>query len=728
MPKYNAADLDQFYLDADNVDQEIFAEMRSNILLVSGDHYQKQGSKFWNRLRTSEDIDKQQRLRLTKNHIKNITSEYVSVVTSHSPSATIVPNNQDELQDQKSAELNKAVLEYYKKNMNLRSKTRDKCEDFFIFGEVWSRTFFDPDQGEVKTYEQATDEDGFPLYDDNAEPILDESKPIMTGAPVVERIFPFNILRAPEAQSFDESPYICVRRMMKKSELRRMLSKDDFSKATNGTEETYIVFRGDSGLYERSKNEVMIREFYFRPTKEYPKGYFYICTRSFIMYEGELPFGIWLLTYAICDKIPTSCRGRSIIKQMRPYQVEINRAASAIATAQITLGDDKIILSHGSRMAHGGQVPGVRGISVTGSSNYQILPGRSGEQYVPYMEKQIAELYSVMGMKDIDISEGEGILDPYAMLFRSIKNKRRFSKYTEAFEEFTVNEMTLLLNICKQYLEPDVLIPMIGKSEIVNIAEFKNSDPNAYRIRVEPVSTDAETLLGKQISITQALQYVGGNLEKEDIGKLLRSMPFLNQEEIFDEFNISYDNAKNDILALERGEIPVVNPYDDHPYIIKRLVHRMRKADFKFLPQEVQYNFKVLTRAHEMADAEQKAAILRAQQGLIPTGGYLVTCDFYITLDNGKTQRVRLPYEAIRWLIEQLKVQGNTVDELEKMSQGTMAEMAGLINSNLASPVNTEKEAASEDEKSRMLNAGPLTNPTSPSSQLGQITSQAREG
>ena len=292
-------------------------------------------------------------------------------------------------------------------------------------------------------------------------------------------------------------------------------------------------------------------------------------------------------------------------------------------------------------MANGGQVPGVRGISVTGGTgDITVLPGRTGEQYVPYMTGQITELYNVMGVTEGDIVGKDGKLDPYALLYHSIRNKKKFAKYTEAFEEFNREECEILLGLAKQYLEPDDLIPLIGRSEIVNISEFKNTEPNSYKITVESVDGDAETMLGKQLAMNHTLQYVGASLGKEDIGRIVRSMPYMNKEEAFDELTLNYDNSKNDILALERGEQPPVNKYDDHQYLIKMLVNRKKKPDFRFLNPEIQQNFGMKIQAHEQIDAQQKAEVLRAQQGLIPTDGYLVTCDFYATQPDGKTKRV----------------------------------------------------------------------------------------
>ena len=75
MPNLKAADLDRIYRDADQIDEKVFSEMRSNILLVSGDHYHKKGTKFWNRIRNSKELSEEQKLRLTKNHTENICNK-----------------------------------------------------------------------------------------------------------------------------------------------------------------------------------------------------------------------------------------------------------------------------------------------------------------------------------------------------------------------------------------------------------------------------------------------------------------------------------------------------------------------------------------------------------------------------------------------------------------------------------------------------------------------------
>ena len=685
MPNKNAAELDELYRAANQVDDKLFSEMRSNIKLVSGDHYNRQGSKFWNRIRSTKELTDNQKLRLTKNHIQNIVSKYTENILNDAANAKPFPNNEDEIQDQKTAELNDSVWSYYKHKLKFRKKVRSFAENFVQFGECYAKMYWDADKGEIIGYEQKLGEDGEPMYETKEheqgyieEPVADEMKPIYSGELAIEEVYGFNLLRDPSSQSMFDSPYFIVRKMVDKKTVKSMVSSEqDWKTITDSEEETYMVFDGDKHTYEYEKNNIMIREHYYKPCMTYPNGYFFIATRDVILSEGELPFGKWPFASAGFNKIPTSARYRSPIKQMRPYQVEINRSASAIATAQVTLGDDKLILPNGSKMSQAGKLPGVRAISVTGGDP-KILGGRGGEQYLPYMLQQIKELYEVMNVFEADAVK-DGQLDAYALLYHSSRNKRKFKKYMEEFEEFVCEVVNISLDLLRFYLEEYHVIPMIGKSEIVNIAEFKHSEPNKYRIRIEAVSDDTDTMLGKQLAINHTLQYVGKDLDKVEIGKLIRTMPFLNKEEAFSDLTVDYDMSKNDMLAMERGEMPIVNQYDNHTYLINRAVARVKKPDFRMLPPEVQGLYQQYIQMHEQAEMQRQMELQRMQQGLIPMDGALVTVDYYVTDSEGKTKRAKLPYGSLQWLEKQLAVQGANLQQLEQVNEGAVAEMAQMM-------------------------------------------------
>lgn len=698
MPDLKIVDLNRLYSEAEEADREVFAEMRSNILLVAGQHYEKRGSQTFDRRTTASETHDQKKLRLVKNHIHKVSRHYVTSILSYAPGVTILPNNEKEVQDQKAADLNKSVLQYIETDSRMSEKDREFCKDFVDIGEVCVKVFWDYNRGELKGFEQGTDELGNPLHNEDGSPMQDATKPVFTGAFVFERIFGFNLLRHPGISSMqtDNLPWI-IRKMVPIEDLKTKYKGDDekLRFIQPAKQDEFVVFDSAKASYSKEKTHCLIREYFWPVSPEYPMGYFAVATEYGILEEGQLPEGIWPIAWAGFDESQSSPRGRSIIKVARPYNAEINRASSQAAMAQVTVGDDKVLYQKGTKLEQGALLPGVRGISFSGMPP-QILPGRDGGQFMPYISAQIVEMNEAVGLEEL-MQEKPSQLDPYAMLHRSIRDKQKFSIYSQKFEQFLVDKATITLKLAKEFLPDDCLIPAIGRSEIVNIQEFRNTDPLCYQIKLEPGDETAEALVGKQLALTQILQYVGSNLKPEQIAVVARAMPFGNAEEAFAEFLIDNDNAKNDILALDRGEVPQPDPNENHEYIIKRLTNRMKQADFKYLDPQIQQNYYMVRQQHDQLMAEQAQKIKMMESQLIPTGGALITCDMYVPdpADPAKSKRLRIPYDALNDLVQKLEAQGHALDTLHNMNPGAASDAASLFLQSMGQgPQGQESEMA----------------------------------
>ncbi len=695
--KHDIAALNALYLDGESCDQEVFAEQRSNLLLVAGEHYNRRVSSFYKRIRDSRELNSEQKIRLTKNHIQNICKLYANNIISATPGVGFEPKDEQSIQDQKSAELHHAVWQDACEKYSLVTDLMDQwCDDFIQVGEVYVKIFWDPYKGEVKAYEQKVDDDGAGIfYDMQGQQTLDavdemgnphslmpdEDLPVFSGEFVWEEIYGFNLLRSAQAKTMEASPHLINRKMVKTSDMKDRY-KNDPDKAKvfiSSSEDTFTVFDGGRGGYKKTEGMTMVREYFFHPCPEYPKGFFFFTTKEGIFEKGELPGGIFPIVGQGYEKIQTTPRGRSPIKHMRPYQIEINRSASKIAEHQVTLGDDKILIQNGTKVSAGVALPGVRAINYTGQEP-DILPGRSGEQYVAYMQSQITELYMVMNVQQ-DGQQVAAQLDPYALLFRSASQKKVFQRYTKRFENFLMNVCKTYLRLAKIHLPDDALIWAVGKSEQVNIAEFKNANDISYQIKVEAQSDDIETKLGKQLVLNHVLQYVGPQLKPDDVGKLMRQMPYANFDGSFDDMTVDYDSCENDLLALDRGEPVQVNYYDEHPYMIKRLIARMRKPDYKYLAPQIQQAYQGIVQQHEQMEAQKQMQIQQAEQGYIPTGGQLLGCDFFVAdpASPSKTRRARIPSEAIQWLVTHMEAQGQSLEQLEGLNTGAQAQIAGQM-------------------------------------------------
>jgi len=663
--------LEDLYRKASEVDAAVFSEMRSNVLLVSGNHYPNRLSKMWNRQREQGNINEDQRVRLTKNHLGKIVRRFSNSVQNYAPGVSMKAKTDSDLQDQKAAELNQAVWQDAVTRHEIKALRGDLVDDFFTIGETHVYIYWDPNEGFHKGYEGKLGDDGQPAMDEMGQQIPDHSKPQMSGDFVFERIFGFNVKRDPDCEDIKKSDFIIVDKMGNKQKLRKIYkgNEEKIKFIEGGGGKTFRVFNySEGGFREADDNEVLLRCFYFRPSIIYPKGYYYLTTSAGILDSGELPFGIFPIISECCEREQSSARGRSIIKQFRPCQAEINRSASKMAEHQITLGDDKLITQSGSKLSSGALIPGVRGVSVTGAMP-TILPGRSGNQYMDYMVFNIEEIYR---LADMDYNEAEkGEQDPYALLYKSASQRKKYSRYTEKIESFLKRFANSFLSLAKHYLPDDMIIEIVGKKEQVNISEFKNTRPLDFQVVIEDSNEDIESKIGRQMIFSQTLQYVGSKLEPDAIGEVLRAMPYLNDDKAMAGLTLNTDISDNIILSLERGDLPEPIEEQNHQYIIKRLTNRIISPDFRFLDQKIKENYVLVREAHREMQAEIQKQLYLEKQGLIPMTGALIKADIYVSdpLKPSRTTRATIPYDALNWLVQKLQQQGVTMAAEASMSQ-----------------------------------------------------------
>jgi hypothetical protein len=693
IPELEVADLSRMYSEGDTADKAVFAEMRTNLQLVAGNHYVREGSKYWNRIRSSKQLSNEQRLKLTKNHTQRVTKIYRNSIESFAPGVQILAANEKELRDQKQAELNSSYWAYTADCNDFNSFRARAVANFTELGEVCAKVFWDMEGGQVVGYqaEQAphpeTGEMGV-VVDDMGQPVASD-QPVYSGKIKLELFEAYNLRRDPGSRTIQESPYLTISKLVPIAKVRTMLPEDMAKKIIDSKPlNEYSVYDNNSGTYRNVRDQVLVKETYYRPAPKIPKGYYFIWTEETILAKGELPYGIFPILHEGFDEQTGNARSHSVIRHIRPAQIEINRCASKISETQVTLGDDKVWVQANTKVSQGAMLPGVRVNSYSGSPP-TVQPGRGGDQYLGYLENQIDELYRLANLEEI-LAEQPDSPDLYANLLKSFRFKKKFALYGEKFERFLIRLVKTSLELARHCANEEELVPALGRSEYINIGEFKDTREIHYQIKVLPRTDDIESQFGKQITLNHMIQYIGPQLEKEDLGQMIRLSPFLNTEQAFEKFTMKYDNVVNDILALDRGQYRAPRPYQDHQYIIEALTHRMGKSDYEFLPFNIQQLYEHKLQAHEQLKAQELVALQRAQSGFIPSGGYMVACDFYQGDPNNpnKTKRVRVPSESLNWLITKLKSQGSELDEVVNVPGQALEEVSQMMTNNqvLAEP------------------------------------------
>lgn len=715
--KHTFPELESLFTDAESCDSAIFSEMRSNLLLIDGEHYSRRQSNFYARIRDSKELNDKQKIRLTKNHTKKIINTYSSTIVSLAPGVGFMPANETELRDQKVAELHSKLWSYAKEKLDMDSLVEDWVDDNCGLGEMAAKIFWDPNEGQLVAYKQEVGDDDEPQFNEDGSPTPGE--PVYSGGFVVETIHAFNLLRDPNCKDIRKSPVLIIRKMVDKEKLMHQFGENEEKERyiVEGHDETMVVFDSDKNNYKRAQNEVFVREFYFRPCHKYPRGYFYITTKAGILSEGELPGGIFPIAVGIMEKIQTSARGRSPVKTIRPYQAEINRMGSKIAEHQVSMGDDKIITQAGTKISQGVALSGIRHITTTGSEPV-ILEGRDGSQYFTHAANTITELYQLMDVNEAP-DEAGGQTDPYAMLFKSARQKKKFSRYVRRVERFLIEVARIYMELAKVHMPDEMLIEALGKDEQVNLEEFRDMGELCYKIHIDPKADDIETVFGKQLVLNQILQYAGSQLSPEDIGTVIEAMPYGNSKMVTSDLTLNRRAATNDILALDRGKTPPIHEYDDHKYFIKRLVSRMREPDFEMMSPDIKQNYAANVHIRQQIEAEQIKQLQAMESEMIPTTGYLVVCDLYVPKpsDPTKTQRVQIPSSSLTWLIDKLKLQGNSLDQLHAMNQGALTQMVDMLQ---------EKQGMDMEHGGPMMADQQNQSPQHDMNQMHQIQHQAQ--
>lgn len=669
MKKHNLEDLRNLYREAESVDQNPLSEMRSFTLLVSGEHYAKRNHTLINRLRASRNIPETQKIRLVMNHIGKITETYNNFISAAAPGVCFRAKSDKALSNVKSAELHESVWKDAKVRYKLDEEFDDSIENLVTLGEEWCILKWNNDAGALKGYQQVQDETGQMVQ-----------QPVFTGEFEWDFPYAFDMLADAKAKDLNKARFFIQRKVAFVDDLKAQFP-EVADKIKEGKDDTFRVFDTVRGDYrDATDKEVTVKEFYFKKCSQYPNGYFYIMTDDVILAEGEIPFGVFPVVFQLFKKLPTYRRGISIVRRLRPFQVEINRAWSKMSEHQITLGDDKVILMNGTQVSEGMQRPGIDFVNATGESPV-VIPGRNGSQYLDAALKTIEQMYQIADIDDTD--DNTNLQDAFAILYKAASQKKKFKSSIKRHERYLKDVCTLHAELAKKCLPDDFIIQAVSRAEAINIPEFKNASDLHTQVVAEEQSEDLETKFGRQLQVQQTLQYVGSQLEPEMIGALIESTQTGMPKSVTGDLTLKYNTATNVILALDRGENIQTSQYVDHDYMIKRLENRMTEADFGALPPQVQQLYMQRIQMHEQMKSQNLIDLQRLEQGLIPTGGGLCSMDFYVPDPNspGKLMRAKAPQQAVGWLFQQLDSQKWVLDPMMNNSQGSQAQVANQVTS-----------------------------------------------
>ena len=695
--------LDTLYNHADSLDQHVFDRFLSYGRLTSGDHFYQQIRRKYRNFRSMDEKFPKARLRLVQNHISRFVNAWSNAILDLAPDVDILPDNPREEKDKKAAQLNRSVKAHIVEETDFFSIQEEIVKDYISLGEAIIKISFDSSQGALVPGEAR------PVIDTQTGEMVMLQDMMPSGKLLFNNIEPENLLRDPVARTWLEARWVCHRHMLDKKsviKLIKSLHKDDPDKTRSlinslqDVDETKNIYQGTDNMYanEEENKKVLIREFFWRPTQDEPKGRYVMATRGSIIHNTKLPFGIFPFEFVNFESNHGTPRGESRLKQLAPIQLEINRCVSKIAEHQITLGDDKVITTAGSKVAEVNKYEGVRLFQVTGGTVPEILPGRSGTQYIEHLINQVQTFDQIGELYQIS-EDKMSTLDPFAIFFLSSKQKRRYAKHASKFERFLIRVWKKALKLHKHSVHPQAVIQMIGAAEKVNIDEYKSSDDLCFQIKVKTRTEDPESIIAKQFQINQFLQY--GKMDEADLGVLAKESPFLDKSDFALKSILKSERAQNMILKLDKGINFPASQGDDPQYMLQRLDTRMSQPDFDdityrqpdgvIMPTEYIQQLYVRKREEYLRMvAQQQQEKMQMEQGLIPSSGRMIPVQMYDSKVNQDgsigSKRVLLPNDSLEYVIQRLQAQGMLESTLQGFDPNTQADLVNQLTNNSPQP------------------------------------------
>ena len=121
-----------------------------------------------------------------------------------------------------------------------------------------------------------------------------------------------------------------------------------------------------------------------------------------------------------------------------------------------------------------------------------------------------------------------------------------------------------------------------------------------------------------------------------------------------------------------------INPHDNHQFYIQSITHRVKKSDFRFLEPQIQDLYFQKLAQHELALQQQQQIIQQQNMGMIPSGGFLTTVNAsWSNPATGRVERIKVPSEAVKWLVDKLNGQGAFASQMATLPPQTQANVAG---------------------------------------------------
>lgn len=553
------------------------------------------------------------RVRLTINLIFPIVRIMLGKLNKVKLSLVCMPKTKEK-EDISAAQIGSKVLEYLIQKLNFGIKQLQLYLLTVIFGISYIKNFWDGDTG-TKFNVKEIDEKG-------------EKEIELTLGDVDSTVLtPFDLYFDPTVTTdLQEAEYIFETKIRSIKYVKEKYGIDVKPDETiyPSTIEQQIHYLLDKRLQPTKHKLCLVKEYWEKPSKEYPEGRHIIYSgREILFYENMLdsykfyPYVEFIYFPTFSEIYPIT-----LIQTLIPLQKEYNKSRSQIIEHKNLMSKGKWLIPEGCKVSRN-SFTSEPGEKIYYDSRYGT-PTQLPIQPLPnYIWQNIAhirnEMFDTAGIHEVSQARiPSGIRSGIAIAFLQEQDDTQLGTLLFLFQRSFEKVGHQLLEIVKDNYIENRLIKISGREKETDVFYFKGSDlKNNTDVQVEIGTTMPFSKLARQQFVMEL--YTRGIIpDRQEVRKILE---FSTKEDVFDENALDEGNAKVENEEMAQGIQSIAQIWDNHQIHIT--IHNQYRKDRAFLqlPNNRQQLFQVHIQAHEdllLAEMQKAQAIMGLQQTVMP--------------------------------------------------------------------------------------------------------------
>lgn len=670
--------IESFYKKDSTQKQQLSYHWERNSLMLDGrqwlvfDGTEATGG-LWKRLevsRANEYIP-----RPVTNYLFDAYQTLKSYVVKNKPRSTVYPNTRS-FRDRNASKIAELCIEANWERLKEQPNYEYAAACCVTYGTVFKKDYWDTTEvsmAKVPKMEQVPTVDPMTGQQTGVEEV--QAKDPETGEPTFEEmplgdvntdiVEPYRIALDPMANDIHKIRWIMEYSIQPLTWIKEVYGREGegyTGKALEVTEESalsgslrrFYQLKNSSGVRSRIEggastggtdenltNSAVVKEYYERPSSQYPNGRMVVVANNLTLYAGDSPYtgpdlGDWH-PYSECrwEIVPGRFWGKSPLDAACEIQKQINSIDAVIILTRKTMAIPQKLIPNGTGIAHGSWT-GRPGQEIyyrdTGGEPPKTLPAEGVDSTV-FQERlqRVEDLKNITGA--IDILKGDrpdGITAASALELLYEVGTGKLFPVLDRWKNFVESSQKKQLKvIAKRYREPRPAFIQLLKSKNSDLSEeainqFIGTDLyDNCNVIVEAGSNITKLQAAKKQELREAAQAGILGLESpSNRAEYQRQMGITGFDNDVgpDTRRAEWENALLDNLDNSPDNKPVVLDVDEHQIHMDVLATRMKEQSWMELSPTIQQAYTLHYMEHEQKkiEKEQAQAMQNMAMGMAP--------------------------------------------------------------------------------------------------------------